>query len=128
MVKRQNRIKALKKEKKDLEKKIVATRRLLSQLVRKLKTKVDAISGLEKPEVKVPAEYNASGKLRNKILYILSDQEGLTLPEIVSEIQRREKTPATLYAAVQRLLIRMIDELVIIKIGEYRSKYKLNIK
>lgn len=84
------------------------------------------------PTIAVPAEYNKDLRWEDKIGFVLNTKEDQTLNEICKEIASLEGKPTgdtkVIYPTIQQTILRMINDNKLIKHGDYRSKYKLNIK
>ncbi|MBI3517975.1 MAG: hypothetical protein HY062_01275 [Bacteroidetes bacterium] len=89
-----------------------------------LKSSVD---GLLKSDI--PTVYANNMVLRKKILFIINKNKSCTVKEIAEEIVKAEndKSYDSVYPMIQQAIRKLINQKHLNKIGDYNSKYELNL-
>jgi hypothetical protein len=83
--------------------------------------------GISKEEI--PEKYDISLFQEKKIIYAISILKEATVKELADYMHKQEKNSDydALYKRAQQVVIRLTKENKLIKIGDYASKYKLNM-
>lgn len=77
----------------------------------------------------IPASYTSGLKWKQKIYFVLNKLQEGTIDDITKAIIKHEPKlkEQKVYVTIQRTIIRLVDDALIIKIGNYNSTYKLNL-
>lgn len=84
------------------------------------------------PEIVIPSEYDKESRWEDRIIWVLNKRKQATIKEITVEILKQEKMSKEefdpTYKKIQQVILRMLNDIKVIKLGTYNSKYKLNIR
>ncbi len=126
-------IQGLQKMQRDLQIKYVATIKELKSIEQEMKLVENIIKlkkgkiGLSKEEI--PEKYDNELFQDKKVIFVIKTLQAASVKEIADYMHKKEKGSdyKSIYARAQQVVIKLTKENKIIKIGNYASKYKLNM-